>query len=60
MIRMLKRFYREDEGATVVEYALLVAIISVAAVVIIAAIGAQVNASFTEVRDLIAAGAGKP
>lgn len=59
-MRTLASFIREDDGATMVEYAILAAIISVAAVVIIAAIGAQVNTAFTGVRDLIAAGAGNP
>lgn len=54
MMTLVKKFLRDESGATMVEYAILVALISVAAIVIIAAVGTQVNNAFTEVRDCLA------
>jgi pilus assembly protein Flp/PilA len=42
---------RNERGATMVEYAILVALISVAAIVIIAVLGGQINEAFTNVSD---------
>ena len=53
MMTLVKKFLRDESGATMVEYAILVALISVAAIVIIAAVGTQVNNAFTEVRDCL-------
>jgi len=44
---------RKERGATMVEYAILVALISVVAIAIIAILGGQINDAFTEVRDCI-------
>ena len=43
------RFLREDDGATLVEYGLLVALIAAVCVVIIKSLGTKVNAGFTNV-----------
>lgn len=53
MMSLVKKFLREESGATMVEYAILVALISIAAIVIIAAVGTQVNDAFTSVRDCL-------
>lgn len=52
----VRGFLREESGATVIEYAILAAIISIAAIVVIAAIGSNVEAQFTEVKRLIESG----
>ena len=49
MKSLITRFLKEEDGATMVEYAILVALISVVAIVIIAAVGGEVNSAFTEV-----------
>lgn len=54
MMTLVKKFLRDESGATMVEYAILVALISVAAIVIIAAVGGQVNDAFTEVQECLA------
>lgn len=49
MKNLLKRFVREESGATMVEYAIMVALISVVAIVIIGTVGGQVTDAFTTV-----------
>jgi pilus assembly protein Flp/PilA len=50
---MLHRLYRDEEGATAVEYGVLVALIIAACVVIIAALGGQIKAAFNAVNTAI-------
>lgn len=54
MMTLVKKFLRDESGATMVEYAILVALISVAAIVIIAAVGGQVNTAFSQVQECLA------
>ena len=42
-------FIREEEGASAVEYGILVAAIAAAIIIIVIAVGAQVKAAFTQV-----------
>lgn len=49
MKNWIKRFMKEEEGATAVEYGVLVALIIAACVVIIAVLGSQINAAFQAV-----------
>lgn len=53
MMSLVKKFLREESGATMVEYAILVALISIAAIVIIAAVGVQVNDAFENVKNCL-------
>jgi pilus assembly protein Flp/PilA len=46
---MLKRFLREDSGATAIEYGLIAAGISIAIIVAVAATGSALNTTFTSV-----------
>jgi pilus assembly protein Flp/PilA len=46
---MLKRFVREEEGATMVEYGLMVALIAVVCIVAIGALGGELRDLFTDV-----------
>ena len=50
-------FGRNERGATVVEYAILVSIISIAAIAIIVTLGGQIQSSFQSITDLIEANA---
>lgn len=52
-VRASKRFLRDEEGATAVEYGVLVALITVAVIVIIYSIGQELNTAFTKVRDCL-------
>ena len=45
---------RNERGATMVEYAILVALISVAAIIIIAVLGDQINNAFHQVSQQMA------
>jgi Flp pilus assembly pilin Flp len=60
-IDMLNRIHmyiarRSDEGATAVEYALLIAAVAVAVIVAAAALGDQIAGTLRAMSDLIAAG----
>lgn len=54
MKHVIKRFCREDEGAAMVEYALLVALIALVAIVGITSTGTSLNAQFAKISCKIA------
>lgn len=49
MFQHVTNMLRDDEGATLVEYGLLVALIAVVAIAVITVIGQQVSNSFSTV-----------
>ncbi len=49
MKNLLQRFIEEESGATMVEYAILVAVISVAAIAVLIVLGPQIVAAFQAV-----------
>ncbi|MDW7711814.1 MAG: Flp family type IVb pilin [Deferrisomatales bacterium] len=49
LIEKMKSLVRDDEGATMVEYAILVALLSVVAIVIIQTLGNTIKTTFTDV-----------
>jgi pilus assembly protein Flp/PilA len=49
MKNLIQRFIREEDGQDIIEYALLAAFISIAAIIAIKAIGPKVNTYFTNV-----------
>jgi pilus assembly protein Flp/PilA len=55
MLNAIKRFVREEEAATMVEYGLMVALIAVVCILVVAALGQQLGLAFdrvqTEVKD---------
>ncbi len=53
MLKNLMRLLKDDEGATAVEYALIVAGIAVAIVVAVYAIGTNASAKFQKVADTL-------
>ncbi len=61
-MKLLKRLIREDDGATMVEYGLLIALIAVAVIGVVTAIGGQLNTLFGQVRTALtgAGGGGAP
>lgn len=51
IIATAKRFINDEEGATAVEYGIMVALIAAAIVVTVTALGAKLNAVFTAVTN---------
>ena len=49
------RFFNDEEGATAIEYGLLAALISVAAIVAITAVGTNLNTTFNYVASKLVA-----
>lgn len=52
-MKMIKHFFSDESGATMVEYAILVALISVVAIGIILIVGNEVRDAFDDVRDCL-------
>ena len=58
MMNLMKKIWREEEGATAVEYALMVALIAVVIIVAVRSLGTSVSEKFGVVATAIdAAGA---
>jgi pilus assembly protein Flp/PilA len=55
-MKKLMSFIRDEEGATAVEYGLMVAAIAAVIVTIVFTLGGQVNTAFTTVSNAITAG----
>ena len=51
MTRLMKEFLADQSGATAIEYALIAGTLSIAITAVVAQIGTEVNAKFTEVHD---------
>jgi pilus assembly protein Flp/PilA len=51
MLKHISNFCRDEEGATAIEYALIAALVSVAAITALTALGNNLNAMFTSVSD---------
>ena len=45
----LFKFFKDEEGASAVEYGLLVALIAIAIIVTVTAVGTKLNSTFTSV-----------
>jgi pilus assembly protein Flp/PilA len=50
LISLVKNFSREEEGATAVEYGIMVALIAVAIIATVQLIGVQLNGAFQTVQ----------
>ena len=48
-MKLLKRLFREEEGVTLIEYALIAALIAVVAIATIALVGEEVEAVFQNI-----------
>jgi pilus assembly protein Flp/PilA len=51
LVNSIKSFVRDEEGQDLIEYALLVALISLVCVVALTDAGKQVNLIFTSIKD---------
>jgi pilus assembly protein Flp/PilA len=49
MVSTLKSFVRDESGATMIEYGLIAALVSVAAIVALGAMGTSITSMFTRV-----------
>lgn len=56
LMELTKKFIADEEGATAVEYGVLVALIIAACVAIIAVLGGQIQSGFQNVSDALTAG----
>lgn len=54
MIQKIKNFFKDEEGATAVEYALMVALIAGVIVLAVTTLGQNANTSFTNTASDIA------
>ena len=53
LIAAAKRFMNDDSGATMVEYALMVALVAAVCVVAVTALGTAISAKFTSIAGSI-------
>jgi len=51
LINQAKRFVRDEDGATMVEYALMLALIAVVCILAVTAIGNNANTMFNTIAD---------
>lgn len=54
MFNLIKKFYKDESGATMVEYALIVALIAIAVASTVYFLGQEMNTLFSEVKDCVA------
>jgi pilus assembly protein Flp/PilA len=52
-MKNLKRFVKDDSGATAIEYGLIAAGISVAIIAVVQGLGAKLNTTFTSVSNAL-------
>lgn len=53
MLSKIRKFRKDTKGATMIEYALLAALISIAAVTTLTLIGPLINTTFETVKDAL-------
>lgn len=54
MTNLMKRFIRDEDGATAIEYGLIAALIAVAIVAVLLTLGPQLSGVFTKVQTTLA------
>ena len=60
MLTYVKNFVREEEGATMVEYGLMVALIAVVCIVAVSAVGTALNTHFVKVQGAVEGAGASP
>jgi len=53
LIRWFMTSMKREKGATAIEYALMVALIAIAIIVTVTALGGQLNTVFTKIKDAL-------
>ncbi len=56
MMKFIRKLRRDEEGATAIEYGLIVALISAAALVAMAAVGTSLNEMFGTINNALGDG----
>ena len=54
LIQSFKRFHRDEEGVTAIEYGLIAALIAVVIITAVTSVGANLNIIFTKIADALA------
>ena len=54
----MRKFVKDDSGATAIEYGLIAALVSVAIIAILNTLGDNLNATFTDVSDQLSTASG--
>lgn len=54
MVHVLKNFWKDEDGATAIEYGLIAALVSVAILTILGTLGDNLTTTFTTVSDKLA------
>lgn len=54
MISKIKEFLKEEDGVTMVEYALMLALIAIVCITVVTNLGTNTNAVFEEARNALA------
>jgi len=55
MVGRIKRLFSDEEGATMVEYALMVALIAVVCIAVVTSLGSGANTKFKSASDTLGA-----
>ncbi len=55
MRKMLNQFVKDESGATAIEYGLIAALVSIAAIAALTTLGTQLSAIFTQVATALGA-----
>jgi len=58
MIKKILSFFKDEEGATMVEYALMLALIAIVCIIAVTAIGTGASTVFQSAADKLPAGGG--
>ena len=53
MKNFIKRFLKEEEGVTAIEYGLIAALIALAIIVAVALVGTNLNTAFTNIANCL-------
>ena len=59
MLEKIKTLWHDEEGATMVEYALMLALIAIVCILVITALGQKTGATFDEAQTQLPAGGGQ-
>jgi pilus assembly protein Flp/PilA len=52
-MKMIKQFFSDESGATMVEYAILVALLAIAVAIVVVALSGAITAAFQRVIDCL-------
>jgi pilus assembly protein Flp/PilA len=59
MLERIKALWSDEEGATMVEYALMLALIAIVCILVITALGQKTGATFDSAQQQLPAGSGQ-